>query len=309
MRTAPKPKADIKAIIERKNEQLAERRARNPRKLSDVRDVRELNDRQARDVALSILDDRETARTLSARSGDALDATFRDSTLMARRAIATETPAYRSAFMKYVACRDPRNEPFITDDERDAMLRAWEWRQAEARAQNEAVSASGGFAVPPTIDPTITLTDQENPNDFWRLARVIDITSNDWRGLKSAGGTWAIQAEGVEAGDSSLTSIGQPDIPVYTCRGFVQYSLEIASDWPNFADEIRRILAAGYNELTLAKFTGGSGSGEPTGVLTALSAATPTTLVTSATDGAFGAIDLTNTWNSLPSKFHRTQPG
>lgn len=303
MQTRPKPNIDaLRAKVER---QRADHRARHPQKIDDVRDVTTLTDAQARDVALSILDDRETARTLSARSGDALDTVFRENNLIARRAVVCETAGYRSAFKKWVLRGGGWEKPFLDDDEQAAMLKAFEWRQAEARAQNEAVNASGGFAVPVSIDPTVTLSDQEDPNDFWTLARVIDIGTKEWRGLKSAGGVWSFPGEGSEAPDVSLTSISQPQIPVHMCTGVVQHSIEIAEDWPGFADEFRRILAVGYDELCLSKFTSGSGTGEPTGLLTALAAATPTLLVTSATDGAFGEPDVYAVWNSLPSKFHK----
>jgi len=298
------PDVDIQTIIARKNARLADDRARNPRKLSDVRDVTKLTNGQARDVALTILDDRETARTLSARSGDALDRAFRDNTLIARRACATETDAYRRAFRKALHGGGSRNI-YFDDEESAALNAAWEWRKAEARAQNEGTSASGGYAVPPTVDPSVVFTDAENQNDFWQLARVVDIDSNEYRGVTSAVAAWGFKAEGVETADVSLTSMSQPSIPVHALMGSVKYSIEISQDWPGFAAEFVRVLSVGYNELALSKFTSGSGTGEPTGLLTALSAATPTTLITSTTDGAFGEPDVFNVWNALPEKSHR----
>src|ERR1044072_7780937 len=85
--------------------------------------------------------------------------------------------------------------------------------------------------------------------------------------------------------------------------GFVEYPIEVEEDWPNFAEEFSRVLAVGYNEISLEAFTTGSGTGEPTGLLTALAAASPSVIVSSQTDGAFGHIDLKNAWAALPAKY------
>jgi hypothetical protein len=54
-------------------------------------------------------------------------------------------------------------------------------------------------------------------------------------------------------------------------RGFVPYSIEVGMDYPNFASEMQTLLAEGYDELLIDKFSRGSGSGEPNGILTVLS--------------------------------------
>ena len=54
-------------------------------------------------------------------------------------------------------------------------------------------------------------------------------------------------------------------------RGFIPYSIEVGMDYPSFASEMSFLLAQGYDELLVNKFTIGSGSGEPKGILTAIS--------------------------------------
>jgi HK97 family phage major capsid protein len=66
------------------------------------------------------------------------------------------------------------------------------------------------------------------------------------------------------------------------------------------------LLASGYNELLVDKFTRGAGVSnlEPTGILTALSANT-NVRVTQTTAGAFGAPDPYKVWAALPQRFRQ----
>jgi HK97 family phage major capsid protein len=105
--------------------------------------------------------------------------------------------------------------------------------------------------------------------------------------------------------DDSPT-LAQPTVPVYMARGFIPYSIELGQDYPGFADEMATLLAAGYDELLVDKFTRGAGtsSGEPNGILTALSANT-NVRVTLTTAGALGAPDPYKVWAALPQRFRR----
>jgi HK97 family phage major capsid protein len=64
-------------------------------------------------------------------------------------------------------------------------------------------------------------------------------------------------------------------------------------------------MSAGYDELLVDKFSRGSGSGEPRGILTALNAASPTRNITSTTDGALGVEDVYASWSALGQKYRR----
>jgi HK97 family phage major capsid protein len=65
-----------------------------------------------------------------------------------------------------------------------------------------------------------------------------------------------------------------------------------------------RLLAIGYDELLLDKFTRGTGTGEPYGVRTYLET-TSAAQVTSTTDGAFGQEDIYAVWAALGQKYRR----
>ena len=124
----------------------------------------------------------------------------------------------------------------------------------------------------------------------------------EWRGVVAAGAAWQFQSEAAEAGSTSVT-LSQPTVPVHTARGLVQYSIEIEADWANFAVEMQRLLAVEYNEICLSKFTNGTGTGEPTGLITALLAAGGASVVHPTTDGAYSDVDLTKMWATLPGKY------
>lgn len=256
------------------------------------RDVTGLDWRTARDGALRILDDKEQNYPLRSHQLDHLESQVRSNGDIARRTIVTENEHYRSAWFKMM-----RGENVLSAEENDAVLRFYEYR-----AQSEGTTTAGGFAIPVFIDPSIILTDQETLNPFLTIARQVEIKTNAWKGVSAAGVSWSFDAEGSAVSDDSLT-IAQPSVTAFMARGFIPYSIEIGEDWPGFQAEMARVLANGYDELLIDKFSRGSGSGEPRGILTALAASNPTVIVTSTTDGAFGQEDIYATWAALPQKY------
>jgi HK97 family phage major capsid protein len=249
---------------------------------------------EARDRALRVLDDRSAASHLTAPQREELERQVRKSTDIARRVVVTENPDYREAWLKMVT----QTQPILTDDERGALL-----RYNEYRAMSEGTTTAGGFGIPVFIDPSIILTAQESGNPFLQLARQVDINTNAWKGVSSAGVSWSFDAEASAVSDDSPT-LAQPSVQVYMARGFIPYSIEVSQDYPSFAAEMATLLAAGYDELLVDKLTRGTGSGEPQGILTALSANT-NVRVTLTTGGTLGAPDPYKVWAALPQKFRR----
>ena len=94
-------------------------------------------------------------------------------------------------------------------------------------------------------------------------------------------------------------------VTVHMARGFIPYSIEVGQDYPSFAEEMAALLAAGYDELLVDKFTRGSGSGEPNGILTALSANTNVRVRITTSGTAFGSADPYKVWKALPQKYRR----
>jgi HK97 family phage major capsid protein len=255
-------------------------------------DVRSASPLQIRDAALKILD--AEGRDLPARQGDHVESLLRtrngntDGTAIARRMLLTETDAYRAAFMKGVT----QTAPAWTAEEARALN--------EFRAMSGATNADGGFGVPVLIDPTIILTSGAGAAPVLELARVVTITTDEWKGVSSAGVSWSYDAELAQVSDDAPT-LAQPTVPVYSARGFIPYSIEVGEDYPGFAAEMRRLLDAGYIDLVASQSANGSGTA-PQGIFTALDANTNVEVVVG-TDGAFSAPDLLKVWKSLPERY------
>lgn len=294
LRDAAKARLDRFAAVQKKiHERPAHFEATRSRMFGEqVSSLRTASPAELRDRAQRLLDNRhETAHLSDAQRSQVAVSVRRDASLAART-IVTENDAYRSAFMKMTT----EVHPFLDDDERNAM-KAWN----EYRAMAENSTSAGGVGIPVFIDPSIILTAQESDNPFLQLVRQVTTPSNVWKGVSSAGVSWAFQTEAATVSDASPT-LAQPSVTVHLARGFIPYSIEVADDYPAFADEMQRLLAAGYNELLVDKLTRGSGSGEPFGILTVLSANT-NVRVTVTTVGTIGAVDVYKVWKSLPQKF------
>jgi HK97 family phage major capsid protein len=262
---------------------------------TEVADVRYLKPGEARDKALAVLEG--AGKHLEAGAGDKVDRLLRsrdanvDGAHIARRLLVTENDDYRSAFVKLTT----QAQPALTSDEARAVS-AWN----EFRAMS-STDANGGFGVPVLIDPSIILTAQGSLNPFRAISRVETITTDEWKGVSSAGVSWSYDAEGSEVSDDAPT-LAQPSVPVYTARGFIPYSIEIGQDYPGFAAEMARLLAEGYDELQAQAFATGSGSGQPTGIITALDANTNVE-VKLTTAGTFDGAQINKVWAALPDRY------
>lgn len=259
-------------------------------------DVRRLSTAEARDRALRVLDDRNSSARLRSDEKDEVERQIRTSTDIARRVLVTENEAYRTAWLKMVT--KPQGAMYLTDEERHAMM-AWD----EYRAGSEGTTTAGGFGIPVFIDPSIILTAQGSDNPFLQIARQVDVNTNVWKGVSSAGVTWSFDAEAAAVSDDMAT-LAQPIVSVFMARGFIPYSIELGQDYPGFANEMQTLLSSGYDELLVDKFTRGSGTGEPKGILTCLSANTNVRVRVS-TQGAISSVDPYNLWQAVPQRNRR----
>ena len=262
--------------------------------LDDVTGVVRMTNAEARNQALRILKDGRP--DLTDDQNVQVERMVRKSTDIARRLIVTENDDYREAFVKLVT--NPNANLVLSEDERNAV-RAWE----EYRAMSEGTTTAGGFGIPVFIDPSIILTGQGSGNPFLQIARQVDVNTNKWKGVSSAGVTWSFDTEASAVSDDSPT-IAQPSVDVFMARGFIPYSIEVGEDYPGFASEMSTLLAAGYDELLVDKFTRGSGSGEPMGIVTALDADT-TVEVLLGTAATLAAADIYKVWERVPQKYRR----
>ena len=225
--------------------------------------------------AMRCLDRHVKTGALPARAAETVEALTRtgsgqEQSWTARMVEATGDDAYMRAFAKLVA--DPARGHLMWDAAEAEAFRRVEGLRSETRAMS-TTDAQGGFMSPLVIDPSILITSAGNVNPLRAISRGVQTISDTWNGLTSAGVQAEWLAEAGEAADASPT-LQQPSIPVYKASAFVPYSLEIAFDAVNFASELAKLLVDGYDQLSAAAFTTGTGSGQPTGIITALTGST-----------------------------------
>jgi HK97 family phage major capsid protein len=268
----------------------------------DAPEVLRMGGDELRSSALRLLEHRgrdlppaaqdRVAETVSARLGPAnpnLDGEY-----VARRLLITESEEYRSAFQQVMT----EDHPLLTEGEIRALR---SFRELESRAMGEVTPSAGGYGVPSLIDPTILLQSGAAVAPILGAARVVPVTSNNWKGVSSAPPTFIFQTESAVVADSS-PSLTQPAITVHMARAMLPYSYEVESDYPNFANEMYTLLEQGWTDLVATKTCTGSGTGEPWGIITRLDAtASSEVLVTTA--GTVDAAMVFKVWNALPERF------
>lgn len=218
-------------------------------------------------------------------------------TLAARWATVTGAPEYLSAFGKLLG--DPARGHLMWNAAEQRAFQAVAEVQSEFRAMSLA-DASGGFMVPLTLDPSILLTSAGSINPLRRISRTVQTVTDQWQGVSSAGVTAEWKAEAAQVADASPT-LGDEPIPVHFGDAFVPYSFEVGMDAVDFLGELQTLLVDGADQLQATAYTAGTGTGQPTGVITALdgtaSEVAPATLET------FAAADVYETQNQLPPRF------
>jgi HK97 family phage major capsid protein len=269
----------------------------------DGQNVLRMADEQVRSQALRALEMKYGTEHLRSDQVDQLDRLVRadepdlDGSYIARRILLTENSAYRSAWARLMVERTP----LLTNEETQAVRDFQSFERHETRAMSEGTTTAGGFGVPVFIDPTLVLTGGESGNPFMEMARQVNVTTNVWKGVNTAGVSWSFDTEGTEVSDDSPV-LAQPTATVFTARGWVPYSIEVGQDYPGLAMELSSILAAGYIDLEINKLTNGNGTTEPKGIITYLSA-NAAVRVKVATPGAFVVGDLYAAWTALPIRF------
>jgi len=253
-------------------------------------------DQQVRSAALAILDRESIPIEVPTHHVDNLERLIRsasesvDGDWIARRVVATEKPAYRAAFQKYLA--SPQAPNWNADEQRAID---------EFRAGPQSLTdVSGGFGVPVLIDPTFILTTGASSAPLLSVANIKMITNNVWKGVSTAPAAWSYDAEGGTVSDDSVT-VAQPVVTTYMARAFVPYTIEIGMDYPGFASEMEAVISQGYLDLLASQTATGSGSA-PLGIFTAIDAAAAQEVVVT-TSGALGPIDVLTVWNALGERF------
>ena len=208
----------------------------------------------------------------------------RDDRDWTRNLLARSQDIYADAWLKYITGRQME----MTNEERAAM--------------SVGSNTNGGYMVPTHLDPTIILTNDGTSNAIRAISRVVTLTvGNTWNGVTSAGVTASWDGELAEVSDDTPT-VGRASIPTYKAQAFLQASIEAFEDINGLASDALMLFADARDRLEGAAHATGSGSGQPTGIFTALDANTNVE-ITSTTAATIGKVDLNLVYRSVPVRW------
>jgi len=157
--------------------------------------------------------------------------------------------------------------------------------EVERAAIAVGTNTAGGYLVPTHLDPTLVLTNNGVSNVIRGMARTVTLTggANKWNGVTTAGATASWDAELTEVSDDT-PAVAPAQVPVYSAKALIMASIESFEDITGLAGDVQMMLADAKDRLEAAAHATGSGSGQPTGIFTAL--AGTSSVVTSAHDAA-----------------------
>jgi HK97 family phage major capsid protein len=228
------------------------------------------------------------------RTAKALEVDPDEQGRLARYVIETSQPDYMRAFTTWM--RDPqRGHLEWGPGERDAFGRV----QTLTRAMALGTGSSGGFLVPYQLDPQILISSAGSIDPMRDVARVELTAVNESRFVTSAGVTASWDAEAAEVSDDSPV-LAQPAIVGFKGAAFVPVSLELFED-STIAQQVATLFVDAKAQLEAAAFTTGSGTGQPKGIITAVSAV-PGSIVTDA-GTAFVTAQPYSVQNALPARW------
>lgn len=206
-------------------------------------------------------------------------------TRWAENILARSRPEYESGWAKLMMGR----AELLTAEERAAIA--------------VGTNTQGGYLVPTHLDPTIILTNSGTSNVIRGMSRVVTLTEgNAWNGVTSAGVIASWDAELAEVSDDSPT-FDQPSIPVHMAQSLVQASIQAFEDAANnLASDVLMLFADARDRLEGAAHAVGSGSGQPTGIVTALDANTNVEII-STTAATIGEVDIHSVYRQVPVRW------
>jgi HK97 family phage major capsid protein len=206
----------------------------------------------------------------------------RQTPLIARHMLMTGSSEYHEAFRAYVESRGTYHPEAL-------------------RAALSLTDANGGYLVPFTLDPTIILTNAGVVDPIRSISRVVQIATDSWNGVSSAGVTAEWTAEGAEAADASPTFV-QPSITPKKADAWIFGSYEALAD-TGFATQLGPLLADAKARLEGAAFaTGNTGATKPRGVVAAVAAVTAS-IVAAASTNAFVIGDVYSVSEAVPARY------
>ena len=207
-------------------------------------------------------------------------------TRWAANILARSHPDYITAFSKLVTGR----AAFLSEDEKRAAMAV-------------GTNTAGGYLVPTHLDPTLIMTNSGTSNVIRSISRVVTLTdgSNVWNGVSTAGSTASWDAELTEVSDDTPT-FDRVSVPVYSAKSLLQTSIEAFEDIAGLTSDAVMILTDARDRLEGAAHAVGTGSGQPTGIFTALDANTNVEVLAT-TAGTIGLVDIHGLYRAVPVRW------
>jgi HK97 family phage major capsid protein len=276
---------------------IEDHRFRNPWDMSEVRTFGRPREELAGELRARAYDAIEKTKGTSDGVREAatqiLERHEDDKSSIARLVLATTSPAYVRAFAKLARFE----ENLLSVDEQRAVQGVKELQRAMS-----LTGSGGGFLVPFQLDPTVIITANGSNNEIRRVARQVVATGNRWNGVSSGLVSWSWDAEATQVSDDA-TTFAQPGIDIFMARGFVPISIEAEADEQNVSATVAELLAGGREVLEAAAFINGTGTGQPWGIVAALTGTGSE--IASATADTLAVGDIYSLWGALPTRYRR----
>jgi len=247
--------------------------------------------RQALDGCMRTLERCQRDDVMSERAAVAMERVVRRSDptgITARYLTAAGDPSYNRAFGKLLQYGDTAAMR-MTADEMAAVQRVSSIESE--RAMVDGTGASGGFAIPIEIDPTILLTSSGALNPIRQVADVRQMAGYTLRLVSADTPASTYAAELTEVGDGSPTLV-QPTVTAQKGQSFIPFSIELGEDWSGLQRELAKLLADGRDILDATMFLTGTGTAQPVGIFAASGGLTTTQRIQTATSSTTVIGDL-----------------
>lgn len=212
--------------------------------------------------------------------------------------LAHSSDAYTRGWAKLLVGNDWAIEP----DEKRALLNAQRYQQRwDPERGITLTAANGGALIPAHLDPTVIIVNTGAANPYRQISNVVSINTNVWNGVTSAGIDFTTSTEGGDSTDIAPT-FGTKAITVAKAHGTLPVTIEAFEDIDGLTSILPTLLQDGKDRFEVAKFTDGSGTNEPKGVVTSVYAET-TRRSNHATHSAMTVTDVIDAQNSLGSRW------
>jgi hypothetical protein len=210
--------------------------------------------------------------------------------------VTLSSPHYRTAFEKIL--RSPERALWtMTPAERDAVA-----AEEAMRAGLDTTTGTGGYLIPLSLAPDVVIANAGAANPFRALCDVRQTATSPYRAPVTTGITASWKAEGAAFPDATPT-FTKVDVNLYAESAYAFASYEILDD-SAVANDLPALFRDARDRLEATGFSVGTGTAQPTGVVTSVGAVTASR-VSPTTGGSFSSasiLDVHKVWNNLPPR-------